>query len=86
MEETASRLTKLWNAEKWPKLRKKKLIAKNSKKGNLLDCKNWRELTKIGVGKKLRKEQAGFRPKRSTTEHVFVLRHSRKSKEQHCTR
>ena len=27
-----------------------------------------------GVDKKLRKEQAGFRPKRSTTEHIFILR------------
>ena len=28
----------------------------------------------IGIDKKLRKEQAGFGPKRSTTEQIFILR------------
>ena len=32
------------------------------------------ERIKKGVDKKLRKEQAGFRPKRSTTEQIFTLR------------
>ena len=29
---------------------------------------------KIDIDNKLRKEQARFRPKRSTTEHIFILR------------
>ena len=32
------------------------------------------ERIKKGVNKKLRKEQAGFRPNRSTTEQIFILR------------
>ena len=32
------------------------------------------EQIKIGIAKKLRKEQAGLRPKRSATEHIFILR------------
>ena len=32
------------------------------------------ERIKKGVDKKIRKEQAGFRPNRSTTEQIFVLR------------
>ena len=32
------------------------------------------ERIKIGIDKKLRKRQAGFRPKRSTTEQMFILR------------
>ena len=32
------------------------------------------EWIKKGVDKKLRKEQAGFRPKRITTEQIFLLR------------
>ena len=32
------------------------------------------ERIKIGIDKKLQKEQAGFRPKRSTMEEIFILR------------
>jgi len=34
------------------------------------------ERIKIGVDKKLRKEQVGFRPKRSTIEQIFILRNT----------
>ena len=37
-------------------------------------CKMMLERIKIGIDKKLRKKQAGFRPKRSTTEQIFILR------------
>ena len=37
-------------------------------------CQMMLEWIKIGIDKKLRKEQAGFRPKRSTTEQIFILR------------
>ena len=37
-------------------------------------CRMVLERLKIGIDKKLRKEQAGFRPKRSTTEQIFILR------------
>ena len=37
-------------------------------------CRMMLERIKIGIDKKLRKEQAGFRSKRSTTEHIFILR------------
>ena len=58
---------------------KKELIVKVFKKGDLRECNNWRDVTllpvkifcrmllyriKKGVDKKLRKEQAGFRPKK----------------------
>ena len=62
-----------------------------SKRGNLKECKNRREITPLsviskvlgrividrrrtGVESKLRKEQAGFRPGRGTTEQIFILR------------
>ena len=37
-------------------------------------CRMMLERIKIGIDKKLRKEQAGFRSKRSTTEQIFILR------------
>ena len=37
-------------------------------------CRILLEGIKKGVDKKLRKEQAGFRPKRITTEQIFILR------------
>ena len=37
-------------------------------------CRLTLEWIKIGIDKKLRKEQAGFRSKRSTTEQIFILR------------
>ena len=37
-------------------------------------CRMMLERIKIGIDKKLRKERAGFRPKRSTTEQIFILR------------
>ena len=37
-------------------------------------CRMMLERIKIGIDKKLRKEQAGFRLKRSTTEQIFMLR------------
>ena len=37
-------------------------------------CRMMLEQIKIGIDKKLRKEQAGLRPKRSTTEQIFILR------------
>ena len=37
-------------------------------------CRMMLEQIKIGIDKKLQKEQAGFRPKRSTTEQIFILR------------
>ena len=37
-------------------------------------CRMLLERIKKGLDKKLRKEQAGFRPKRSTTEQIFLLR------------
>ena len=37
-------------------------------------CRMLLERIKRGVDKKLRKEQAGFRSKKSTTEHIFILR------------
>ena len=36
-------------------------------------CRMRLEQIKKGVDKKLRQEQAGFRPKKSTTEHIFIL-------------
>ena len=37
-------------------------------------CRMIIDLIKKGVDRKLRKEQAGFRPGRGTTEHIFILR------------
>ena len=37
-------------------------------------CRMMLEWIKIGINKKLRKEQARFRPKRSTMEQIFILR------------
>ena len=37
-------------------------------------CRMMLERIKIGIDKKLTKEQAGFRPKRSTNEQTFILR------------
>lgn len=37
-------------------------------------CRMMLERIRIGIDKKLRKEQAGFRAKRSTTEQIFILR------------
>ena len=37
-----------------------------------LFCRMMPERIKIGTDKMLRKEQAGFRPKRSTTEQIFI--------------
>jgi len=37
-------------------------------------CRMLLKRIKRGVDKKLRKEQAGFRSKRSTTEQIFILR------------
>ena len=37
-------------------------------------CRMMLEQIKIGIDKKLPKEQAGFRPKRSTTGQIFILR------------
>ena len=37
-------------------------------------CRMMPERIKVGIDKKLRKEQAGFRPRRSTTEQIFILR------------
>ena len=37
-------------------------------------CRMMLERIKIGIDKKLQKEQDGFRPKRSTTEEIFILR------------
>ena len=37
-------------------------------------CRMILERIKIWIGKKLRKEQARFRPKASTTEQIFILR------------
>ena len=36
-------------------------------------CRMQLERIKEGVDKKLRKEQTGFRPKKSATEHIFML-------------
>ena len=35
-------------------------------------CRMRLERIKKGLDKKLRKEQTGFRPKKSTTEHIFI--------------
>ena len=80
----------VWRDEKAPrKWRKGRLIVKLPNKGNLKDGKNWRGITLLSVvskvmwrividrirtGVELRKEQAGFRPGRGTTEQVFILR------------
>ena len=37
-------------------------------------CRMMLERIRIGIDNKLRKEQAGFRAKRSTTEQIFILR------------
>ena len=37
-------------------------------------CRMMLKRIRIGIGKKLQKEQAGFRAKRSTTEQIFILR------------
>ena len=37
-------------------------------------CRMLLERIKKGVDKNLRNEQAGFRPKRSTTKQIFILR------------
>ena len=74
----------VWRDEKTPRKRRKGLIVKLPKKGNLKECKNWKqrkvmvriviERMRTGVESKLRKEQAGFRPGRGTTEQIFILR------------
>ena len=49
IEMTASTLiglyNKMWNAEKWPALRRKGLTVKTFKKGSRLECNNWRGVT-----------------------------------------
>ena len=73
-----------------PEKRRRGLIITLPKKRNFKKCKNWRltllpvackilgriviELIRNGVDHKLRKEQAGFRKGRDTTEQVFALR------------
>ena len=58
----------------------RKVICNNWRRVTLLPvisktfCKMLLERIKKGVDKKLRKEQAGFQPKRSTTEQIFILR------------
>ena len=37
-------------------------------------CRMMLERIRIGIDNKLRKEQTGFRAKRSTTEQIFILR------------
>ena len=55
---------------------KKGVVVKELKKSDLHKCKNGKvavRRTKKGIDKKVREEQAGFPPKRSTTEQIFVL-------------
>ena len=40
-----------------------------------ISCRVLLERIKKSVDKKLRKKQAGLRPKRTTTEQIFILRH-----------
>ena len=55
---------------------KKGVVVKELKKSDLHKCNNGKvavRRTKKGIDKKVREEQAGFPPKRSTTEQIFVL-------------
>lgn len=52
-------LNKLWFAERWPSTCRKGLIVTILKKS--------------GMREKLRKEKAGFRPMKGTTEQMFTL-------------
>ena len=57
MEDIASRLARCYNrlceSEKWPQVWKKGLIVKIFKKGDLLDCNNWRGVTLLPVISKI---------------------------------
>ena len=72
---------KIWETEAWPKTWKQGLNVKIFKKRDLWDCNNWRGITllpvmskvfsrmiKKGADRRLRKEQAGFRSGRGTTD------------------
>ena len=55
---------------------KKGVVVKKLKKSDLHECNNGKvtvRRTKKGIDKKVREEQAGFPPKRSTTEQIFIL-------------
>ncbi|KAL9979214.1 hypothetical protein ACROYT_G016844 [Oculina patagonica] len=80
----------VWETEEIPEDWNCGLIVKLPKKGNLTDCGNWRAITLSAPAKvmgrviitrlhdavdgMLRGKQAAFRSRRSTTEHIFVLR------------
>ena len=81
---------RLRESERWPKVWKRGLVRVFKKGDlrecnnwravtllpviNKIFCRMLLERIKKGVDKKLRKEQAEFRPKRSTTEQILILR------------
>ena len=75
MEDTAQRLTRSYNrrngdlrdCDNWRGVTLLPVISK-------IFCRMLLERAKRGEDKKLRKEHAGFRSKRSTTELIFILR------------
>ena len=82
---------KIWQTGEWPTPWTQSLVITLPKKGNLLQCQNYRTISLISHASKvmlkillnrltpqaemiIAEEQAGFRPGRSTTEHIFSLR------------
>ena len=79
----------IWESETIAEAWKTGLIVKLPKKGDLVDCNNWRGVTSTlfpitskvfsniihtTLDEYIRKEQAGFRPGRSCSDHIFTLR------------
>ena len=80
----------IWEEGQIPEAWKTGLIFKLPKKGDLGDCNNWRGITLLSLTSKvfsrivfsrlivlekdLRPQQAGFRPGRSCSDHIFTLR------------
>ena len=73
---------KIWQTGEWPTPWTQSLVITLPKKGNLLQCQNYRTISLISHASKVMLKillnrltpQAGFRPGRSTTEQIFSLR------------